>query len=268
MELGACAADFVDEDDLRVPDAFRGGQVFELCPRGVGQRHADEVVVVDEACVVEAEGQAQAFGEAFGRARTPAAPDNATLANSGTSEGAKKGWETRRRNGWTQEQLEANKATVDSLITDLAKRGPNNSKAWRNTPKDLGEVSQGLADEIHAANPEMKVTAGTMQTIDQDQLNHALEEHGVGKEKWPNSVPITEEDLKRIPEVLSDYDQIVRGLGKADRKQQEGVVFQKRYDDGTVCCVEIDWFRRGINRHELKFQTMWKLKPEETTKNE
>ena len=212
-----------------------------------------------------AEEMVKAYGDAFTKARSP---DDAALANAGTSEGAKKGWETRRRNGWTPEQLEANKATVDSLITDLAKRGPNNSKAWRNTPKDLGEVSQGLADEIHAANPEMKVTAGTMQTIDQDQLNHALEEHGVGKEKWPNSVPITEEDLKRIPEVLSDYDQIVRGLGKADGKQQEGVVFQKRYDDGTVCCVEIDWFRRGINRHELKFQTMWKLKPEETAKNE
>ena len=111
----------------------------------------------------------------------------------------------------------------------------------------------------------MKVTAGTMQTIDQDQLNHALEDHGVGKETRPNQIPITKEDLKRIPDVLADYDDIRRGLGKADGKQQEGVVFCKKYDDGTVCCVEIDWFRRKDNRRELKFQTMWKEKPEEDT---
>ncbi len=187
------------------------------------------------------------------------------LANSGTSEGARKGWETRRKNGWTPEQLETNKATVDSLIADLDERGPNNSKAWKNEPKDLGEVSQTLADEIHAANPDMKVSAGTMQTIDQDQLNHALEEHGVGKETRPNQIPITKDDLKRIPDVLSDYDEIRRGLGKPDGKQQEGVIFCKKYDDGTVCCVEIDWFRRKDNRRELKFQTMWKEKPEEVT---
>ena len=184
------------------------------------------------------------------------------MANSGTSEGAKKGWETRIRNGWTPKQLSENKAKVDELIRDLDKRGPENSKAWKNTPQDLGEISQSLADDIHAANPNIKATVGTMQTIDQDQLNHALEEHGVGKEKRPNQVPITKEDLSRIPDVLSSYDEIVPGLGKKDGKQQEGVVFRKAYEDGTVCCVEIDWFRRGDKRAELKFQTMWKENPE------
>ncbi|MBQ6339041.1 MAG: DUF935 family protein [Kiritimatiellae bacterium] len=213
-----------------------------------------------------AEEMAKAYGEAFSQGAGAQPP--VVVQNAGTSEGAKKGWETRRKNGWTPEQLAANKATVDSLIADLSRRGPNNSKAWKNEPKDLGEVSQALADEIHAANPDMKVKAGTMQTIDQDQLNHALEEHGVGKETRPNQIPITEEDLKRIPDVLADYDDIRRGLGKADGKQQEGVIFCKKYDDGTVCCVEIDWFRRKDNRRELKFQTMWKEKPEEGAKNE
>ena len=213
-----------------------------------------------------AEEMAKAYGEAFTQGAGAQPP--VVVQNAGTSEGAKKGWETSRKNGWTPEQLAANKATVDSLIADLSRRGPNNSKAWKNEPKDLGEVSQALADEIHAANPDMKVNAGTMQTIDQDQLNHALEEHGVGKETRPNQIPITEEDLKRIPDVLADYDDIRRGLGKADGKQQEGVIFRKKYDDGTVCCVEIDWFRRKDNRRELKFQTMWKEKPEEGAKNE
>lgn len=101
-----------------------------------------------------------------------------------------------------------------------------------------------------------------MQTFDHEQLQHALNEHGVGHEKRSDSIPITNEDLARIPDVLSDYDEITPGLGKADGKKQEAVVFRKKFEDGTVCCVEIDWFHRRASRNELKFQTMWKLKPE------
>lgn len=251
-------------------------QIAPKKPDGQGDPKTEDALVealsgLFERSLTEAAAEAVSQEGDDGRAGAPRTPSQKSqpsqeeLANAGTSEGARKGWETRRRNGWTPEQLEANKATVDSLIADIGKRGPNNSKAWKNEPKYLGEVSQTLADDIHAANPDMKVTAGTMQTIDQDQLNHALEDHGVGKETRPNQIPITKEDLKRIPDVLADYDDIRRGLGKADGKQQEGVVFCKKYDDGTVCCVEIDWFRRKDNRRELKFQTMWKEKPEEDT---
>ena len=186
------------------------------------------------------------------------------LANSGTSEGARKGWETRIRNGWTPKQLSENTETVNGLISELGKKGPDGKgKAWKNEPKDLGEINDELAAEIQKANPKMKATVGTMQTIDHAQLQHALDEHGVGKEKWPNAVPITEDDLKRIPDVLSSFDDIIPGKGVAEGKKQEAVVFRKKYPDGTMCCVEIDWFSRGENRHELKFQTMWKDKLEE-----
>ena len=162
------------------------------------------------------------------------------------------------------ERLDANMKTVDGLVSDLGKKGPNGKgKGWKNEPKDLGEIDEGLAADIKKANPKMKATVGTMQTIDHAQLQHALDEHGVGKEKWGNSVPITKDDLKKIPEVLSDYDEIVPGKGVSDGKKQEAVVFRKSYDDGTVCCVEIDWFSRGKKRGELKFQTMWKEKAEE-----
>ena len=209
---------------------------------------------------VIAEAMAEAYGEAVEAGRAERAE---VAAASGTSEGAKKGWETRRRNGWTPEQLAENKAKVDGLIADLSRTGPDGKgKAWKNNPQDLGEISESLAADISAANPAMKATAGTMQTIDHKQLNHALIEHGV-KEKLPSHIPITTEDLKKIPDVLSDYDEIRPGKGIADGKGQEAVVFRKKYDDGTVCCVEIDWFSRGPNRHELKFQTMWKEKLEE-----
>lgn len=165
------------------------------------------------------------------------------------------------RRGWDQEQVASGKRKVGSLIEDLGKRGPDGkSKAWKNHDEELGALNAQVAADIKKANPNMKADAGTMQTVDVDQLNHAMLEHGEGREKWPTSVGITHDDLKRIPEVLSDYDEIVPGLGKADGKKQEAVIFKKRYPDGTVCCVEIDSFVRADNKRVLKFQTMWKDK--------
>ncbi len=165
------------------------------------------------------------------------------------------------RRGWDQEQVASGKRKVGSLIEDLGKRGPDGkSKAWKNHDEELGALNAQVAADIKKANPNMKADAGTMQTVDVDQLNHAMLEHGEGHEKWPTSVGITHDDLKRIPEVLSDYDEIVPGRGKAEGKKQEAVIFKKRYPDGTVCCVEIDSFVRADNRRVLKFQTMWKDK--------
>lgn len=180
------------------------------------------------------------------------------VVNTGTSAGAKKGWETRRKNGWTPEILAKNQDIVNSLVDGLSAKGNDGKgKAWKNEPKELGAISESLASDIAAANPRMRATAGTMQTIDQKQLNHAFIEHGE-KEKLKTNIPITKDDLKKIPDVLSDYDEIVAGKGIADGKKQEAVIFRKKYPDGTINCVEIDWFRRGDKRHELKFQTMWK----------
>ncbi|MBO7309583.1 MAG: DUF935 family protein [Kiritimatiellae bacterium] len=180
------------------------------------------------------------------------------VLNTGTSAGAKKGWETRRKNGWTPEILAKNQDIVNSLVDGLSAKGNDGKgKAWKNEPKELGAISESLASDIAAANPRMRATAGTMQTIDQKQLNHAFIEHGE-KEKLKTNIPITKDDLKKIPDVLSDYDEIVAGKGIADGKKQEAVIFRKKYPDGTINCVEIDWFRRGDKRHELKFQTMWK----------
>jgi len=63
LEVGARAAQFVDEDDLRVPDRGGGADVAEGSLRGVGHGDADEVVVVEERRVVEAVGEPEGLGE-------------------------------------------------------------------------------------------------------------------------------------------------------------------------------------------------------------
>ena len=207
-----------------------------------------------------AEEMAKAFGEAFTKARPPGAPDDAALANAGTSEGAKKGWETRRRNGWTPEQFADAERKVSSLIDDLAIKGPNGKgKGWKNREESFGALDAGTVADIKRANPAMDVEASEA-IVDTAQLHHAMDHHGPGKEKNPNQIPITNEDLKKLPDVLSDYDSIVAGKGKADGKQTEAVVFRKKYPDGTIACVELDLYSEKRKGRVLKFQTMWKEK--------
>ena len=72
----------------------------------------------------------------------PDVPDR-TLANSGTSEGAKKGWETRRKNGWTRQQVEDSKKTV----RDLADEALSDRSSDQEAPDILSKTNPFLAGD-------------------------------------------------------------------------------------------------------------------------
>lgn len=159
------------------------------------------------------------------------------------------------------EKLEANRKLVDGLVSDLDKKGPDGkSKGWKDRTENLGELEQKTIDDIKKANPNMRVDT-SVATINTEQLQHSMNHHGnPDREAKRNQIAITHEDLKRIPEVLADYDSIESGKGTADGKNQEAVVFKKKYPDGTVACVELDVYSDKLKRRSLKFQTMWKEK--------
>lgn len=159
------------------------------------------------------------------------------------------------------EKLEANRKLVAGLVSDLDKKGPDGkSKGWKDRTENLGELEQKTIDDIKKANPNMRVDT-SVATINTEQLQHSMKHHGnPDREAKRNQIAITHEDLKRIPEVLADYDSIESGKGTADGKNQEAVVFKKKYPDGTVACVELDVYSDKLKRRSLKFQTMWKEK--------
>ena len=159
------------------------------------------------------------------------------------------------------ERLAANQKTVDSLVADLDIKGPDGkSKGWKDRTESLGELEQKTIDDIKAANPKMNVDS-SVATVNTEQLQHSLNHHGnAEREAKRGQIAITKDDLKRIPEVLADYDSILPGKGIADGKNQESVVFRKKYPDGTVACVELDVFNDSMKKRTLKFQTMWKEK--------
>ena len=159
------------------------------------------------------------------------------------------------------ERLAANQKTVDGLVADLDIKGPDGkSKGWKDRTESLGELEQKTIDDIKAANPKMNVDS-SVATVNTEQLQHSLNHHGnAEREAKRGQIAITKDDLKRIPEVLADYDSILPGKGIADGKNQESVVFRKKYPDGTVACVELDVFNDSMKKRTLKFQTMWKEK--------
>ena len=67
-------------------------------------------------------------------------------------------------------------------------------------------------------------------------------------------------DLRKLPDVLADYDEIVPGKGVKNRKKNNAVVFKKKFEDETLACVEIDQYSEKRKSRILRFKTMWKKK--------
>lgn len=131
-----------------------------------------------------------------GRARTPAAPPQNTEAmNTGTSEGAKKGWETRRKNGWTPEQIAENKVKVAALAKKaLTDRTSDDSV-------DMGTIEGATAEDIKKLTG-VDVT-GYSQEITTHDIRHEDKRHGpprkIGKKPHPSLTRISGRSASDFP---------------------------------------------------------------------
>ena len=153
-----------------------------------------------------------------------------------------------------------NMKKVAGLVDELAKKSPDGKKpGWAHKEETLGEVDAKTAAAISAAMPEINAEGQTFE-VDTTQLQHALNDHGVGRETNENQIPITPDDLRKIPDVLSDYDEIVPGKGVKDGKKNNAIIFKKKFEDGTLACVEIDQYSEKRKSRILRFKTMWKEK--------
>ncbi len=182
---------------------------------------------------------AEAMAEEFG----------VTLANSGTSEGAKKGWETRLRNGWTPKQLEDNKKAVRALAEKAI------SDRQSNETIDLGTVNGEAVSDIKRKTG-IDVT-GFKQTISSRDLRHADNRHGSNGETNKGQVPLTIEDYERIPELFSNYDRIEKGSPEKNTNLPS-IRFIKKYDDGTLYGVDVIVEKDKT----IRYKTGWKDAPQ------
>lgn len=178
------------------------------------------------------------------------------VSNAGTSEGARKGWETRRRNGWTPEQLKENKQKVG----DLAKEALADKQSNRTV--NLGKIEGKVIEDIKAVTGID--VSGYEQTISSRDIRHTDTGHGPIRRKGgrtigetaPDQVPIVEKDFRQVPDLYSSYDRITRGSPERGTNNPT-IRYHKKDSDGTLVGVEVVVTKEKT----LKFKTAWRKAP-------
>lgn len=126
------------------------------------------------------------------------------IRNSGNSDGARKGWETRRANGWKpanrpggtgkphpRRQVDAIERVLDDAFTDVDARS---FTKYASVPAD--EAAQ-IRERTRASGQEAPDLTGWERIVEADKVNKILPKHGT------DARPVTEEDFRRLPELLA-----------------------------------------------------------------
>ena len=134
-----------------------------------------------------------------------------------------------------------------SQIIEKAKNAPNERQIIT-----LGKASDRLVKEAEKKGFNI---SDFIHNFDVSGVRHAFLEHGNEKtESKRGQTAISYDDLKKVPEIISDYDNVeFPGKNKIGR---DVIKYTKKFSDGTVYYVEE--IRNG--RRTLTIQTMYKSK--------
>lgn len=213
------------ENEAEEPEGLqelRGALAEDLQPLGAalyGAYQAGDAAAMTAALkkisekMPELAGDASALGEALalrmaeafvsGGGETPA-------GNDGNSEGARKGWETRRRNGWRKEnrpagtgqpqkrrEVESVELVLDAAFVSVDSR---DFAVYQQVPstaaRQIVRATTASAGERPHAKPAPDLT-GWQRILEADKVNKILPKHG--GDRWP----VEEEDFRRLPELLA-----------------------------------------------------------------
>lgn len=120
----------------------------------------------------------------------------------------------------------------------------------------LPPIDRKTADEIEAVCGV--APKSLTPTVDADEVRHAFKWHGKrveGKTRGETDrgqVPITAEDIARIPEIIAERDGIAKGSPEKGRNLATAKIM-KAYPDGTAYVV-------FVIADSMEFKTMWKRK--------
>lgn len=124
----------------------------------------------------------------------------------------------------------------------------------KNSPNDklkvsIGSVSSKLASEAHKNGFDVE---GYTHDVDVSGIRHTFKQHGGNQEYKRGQIPINDEDIKKIPDVIYNFDKVT--FGTKDSKGTDIITYEKRMDDGDVFYLEE--IRTG--RKTLTLKTMYK----------
>lgn len=137
-------------------------------------------------------------------------------------------------------------AGIDTSVKDFFSR-------WRNGRKShLGEKLEKLylGKVTDAARQRISDLLGYDVTskdyiITSDGVKHVFDQHGdAGKETARGNIPLTDDIIEKLPEVLANPDSIDLGHQES-RGDRNGIVFQKAFPNGTIVYIQFDNSGRG-----------------------
>lgn len=136
------------------------------------------------------------------------------------------------------------KANIKPLLRESKKqKHKNNSTSFGKAKPWLVVVSRRNGLEIN----------GFKHSVDVDSLVHINDWHGKGNETNSLQIPVTDEDIENIPDIVNTPDYLVYGL-KSDRNL-DTIGYLKTFPDGTTYYVEEIKNRAG----ELAAKTMFRI---------
>ena len=90
-------------------------------------------------------------------------------------------------------------------------------------------------------------------TLDNNAIRHSLNNHGAKREELRGQIPITRQDLLKIPDIVSNYDSLRTDKNK---RGQDLIIYSKQFEqDNTYYVEEI-----RLGRHELAACSLYKRK--------
>ena len=138
---------------------------------------------------------------------------------------------------------------------DLIKRIENFLNSANLKTSEKSEIILGSAGDMlveNAAENGIDIK-GFSHSIDNFFVNHVLNSHGnEHTEKARGNVPISDNDIKMIPQVLEKPDYII--YGTKTKTGNKAIVFAKNIDEATIFVEEV---RKG--KMKLAAQTLYKL---------
>jgi hypothetical protein len=112
----------------------------------------------------------------------------------------------------------------------------------------LGEVSP---ESVKAAEQAGVDVRGYTRLIEAERVRHVLQGHGGPATELPRGqLPITPDDIGRIPEIVDHPDTVARSVG---RNGEDALLYRKQIGDELFY---VETIRRG--QHRLALSTMWK----------
>ena len=142
-----------------------------------------------------------------------------------------------------QERSMADQEAVNNFVDEAI----TNRKIFKTLP--LRKVTEKEVDSIKKLTDTD--TTGYIHELSNNDLWHGFKEHSnLEIESQKGQIPITEQDLKRIPDIINNYDGITKGSSVSGRKS---VIYNKRVN-GYVYYVEVILPGKKV----LRSKTMWK----------